>query len=553
MRRTFLVLTLVAVALGFQMCSADAPAPTPPGGSGSGSGSNGNSALQVRLFTNNANPISGLCSTIQAVVTLNGANVPDGTGVIFSTDFGVFQQNGLPVVSVVTSNGTAVTALCSTLVGVSKVKATATVGSNTASATIGISFQPSAQAVPFFAFCNPNNGPNTGGTSLTMTGGRFFGDATTTRVQFTTLGITREGVVQAVTATTLTVLTPAFPEATSPSVPVDIAVTFGTNTGAPITIAVPNCFVYGTSTGGQPTITAVLPSSGSNDGGTRVTIIGSGFVPPVQVFFGPVEAPPPVSVTFNQIVVLAPAAAGAGAPNLNQTVPIRVHEVTSGVDSNTSVTFRFTPQVQIIAFSGVNVQPFNGPFTPITILGQGFEAPVAVSLAGWVATIISVSATEIVVLPGPASPPSCNDLTGPMTVTNVNTGNTGSGQTFTYLVKGVSPFITGVSGSGGGSGSVNVLISGGNFFSIASVTIGGKAASFTVNSLGQISANVQGISSPVCPANVSAGTLVSVGDCDGSWRAGAAVRGAADADPDALISSGNRGPSFLGRPACDHG
>lgn len=508
MRRIFLLLALIAVAVGLQSCAADAPVPTPPGGSGSTT----NGGLQVRLFTNNANPTAGFCSTIQAIATLNGANVPDGTGVIFSADFGTFQQNGLALVSVVTTNGTALTALCSTSVGVAKVKASVTIGSSSASTSIGVSFQPSAQAIPFFAFCNPSNGPNTGGTSLTITGGRFFGDTATTRVQFTTLGITREGVVQSVTGTSLTVLTPAFPEATSPSVPVDIAVTFGTNTGAPITIAAPNCFVFGTASGGQPTVTAVLPSSGSNNGGTRVTIIGSGFLPPVQVFFGAVEAAPPISVTYNQIVVLAPAASGAGAPNLNQTVPIRVHEVNSGIDSNTSVTFRFTPAVQIFSFAGHNVQSIFGPFSPVTIFGQGFEAPVQVSLAGFVATVISVSSTEIAVLPGGANPTGCTDVTGPMTVTNINTGDNASGQTFTYVVKSNGPFINGVSASEA-SGVVTATITGGNFFNITSVLIGGKAAFVSSSSTSTtIIATASGIVRPVCPSGSPGGTSISVGD-----------------------------------------
>ena len=162
---------------------------------------------------------------------------------------------------------------------------------------------------------------------------------------------------------------------------------------------------------------------------------------PVQVFFGPVEAAPPISVTYNQIVVLAPPASGAGAPNLNQTVAVRVHEVNSGVDSNTTVTYRFTPPVQIISFDGFNIQPVSGPFSPVTIFGQGFEAPVKVSLAGFIATVMSVSATEITVLPGGALPTGCADLTGPMTVTNINTGDSASGQTFTYAVKTASPVI----------------------------------------------------------------------------------------------------------------
>jgi hypothetical protein len=505
MRRIFLLLSLIAIAVGFQECAADAPVPTPPGGSGSTT----NSALRVSLFTNNANPTAGFCSTIQAIVTLNGANVPDGTGVFFSTDFGTFQQNGTPLVSVVTTNGTAITALCSTFTGVAKVRASVTIGTNTASTSIGISFQPSAQAVPFFAFCSPSNGPNTGGTSLTITGGRFFGDATTTRVQFTVFGITREGVVQAVTASALTVLTPAFPEAMSPSVPVDIAVIFGTNTGSPITIAAPNCFVYGTASSDQPTITAVLPSTGSNDGGTRVTIIGSGFVPPLQVFFGSVESAPPISITYNQIVVLAPAATPQSG-QFNQNVAIRVHNVTSGKDGSLAGAFTYVTKILITAWTN-NIQPFLGPFTPVTIFGQGFSSPVAVSLAGVAATIISVSSTELVVLPGFPLVTSCSDITGSIRVVSINTGDSDDKGSFTYLVKTLGPVISSVTASQSG-GTVSATINGANFFSIASVTIGGKSASFNVVSSGQITATASGFVSPVCPSGSPSGTLVSVGD-----------------------------------------
>jgi hypothetical protein len=505
MRRIAVALILVALVAGFYACSADAPTPTPPRSNPPG----GLSALQVRLFTNNANPTAGFCSQLQAIVTLNGASVPDGTGVQFSTDFGVFQQNLLPLISVVTQNGSAGTAVCSSAVGVAKVKASVTVGNLTAFATLTISFQPSAQIVPFFSFCSPNFGPNTGGTVLTINGGRFFGDASSTRVTFTTLGITREAIVQAVTATSVTVLTPAFPEAISPSVPVDISITLGTNTGSPIVLAAPNCFVYGTAAGDQPTITAVLPSTGSNDGGTRVTIIGSGFRSPLQVFFGVVEAPPPLSVTFNQILVLAPPATPQSG-QVNQTVTIRVHNVTSGKDGSLASAFTYVTKLLITAISN-NVQPVGGPFVPVTIFGQGFSSPVAVSLAGFGATISSVSSTELVVLPGSVLPTSCNDITGPVVVTNINNGDFASGATFTYLVKAFGPIISSVSSSDIG-GTVTASITGANFSSISGVTLAGKSASFVVNSSGSITATASGILSPVCPAGSPGGTLISVGD-----------------------------------------
>ena len=147
--------------------------------------------------------MAGTCTAIQAIVTLNGVLVSDGTGVSFTTDLATssFQQNGLPLISVVTSNGAAVTALCSTAAGLANVRATATVGTNTGSATISIAFQPTPLVAPFFSFCSPSFGPSTGGTVLTINGGRFTGDASTTRATFTAAGVTREALVSNVTAT----------------------------------------------------------------------------------------------------------------------------------------------------------------------------------------------------------------------------------------------------------------------------------------------------------------------------------------------------------------
>ena len=70
MRRIAVLLLFVALVAGFYACSADAPNPTGPKGGG------GSNALQISLFTNNANPTAGLCSTVQAVVTFNGASGP---------------------------------------------------------------------------------------------------------------------------------------------------------------------------------------------------------------------------------------------------------------------------------------------------------------------------------------------------------------------------------------------------------------------------------------------------------------------------------------------
>jgi hypothetical protein len=425
MRRIAIALTLVVAALGLKACAADAPsAPRPqPGG--------GTSALQIQLFTNDANPKAGTCTLIEAIVTLNGNPVPDGTGVNFSSDFGTFSQSGLPLVSVVTQSGTAVTALCGPGAGTAKVKATATIAGNTGSANLTVVFQSSNSTLPFVASCSPSFGPKEGGTTLTLNGGRFFGSPSTTRVQFTVNGVTKDAIVQTVTANQVVVQTPGFPEFQSPQLLAAITLTFGTNQPQPVVLSLPSCFAFGTADSGTPTISSILPASGTNEGNTRVTIVGSGFSSSgVQVFFGNVEATV-VSVAFNQIVVLSPPATGANG-NLNGTILVTVKNIASGATSG-GVNFTYTEPIIITAFSN-NVQPLGGPFTPMTIFGRGFQAPVAVSLAGFGAFVQSVTATELVVVPGPAVADSCTNVTGEISVTNINTGSSGSGGSFTYQV-----------------------------------------------------------------------------------------------------------------------
>jgi uncharacterized repeat protein (TIGR01451 family) len=508
MRRIALILlgaALVGAASWF--CSSDAPAPTPPGGGGGGGLTT--SALQIRLFTSNANPVAGSCTLIEAVVTLNGASVPDGTGVSFTTDLptSFFSQNGLSVISVVTQGGTATTALCSSGVGFATVRASATVGPNTASATILIAFQASPLSAPFFTFCSPSFGPSTGGTTLTINGGRFTGTPATTRVTFTAAGVSREALVTSVTATSVTVITPAFPEAASPSVPVNITLTFGTNTATPVSVSLPNCFAFGTTAAGNPKITAVLPSSGSNEGNTRVTIIGSGFVFPVQVFFGPAEAQV-LSVSFNQIIVLTPPASGAGLPNLNKTVDVRVHEVNSGLEDTLTGGFRFVVPLQLTAIDN-NQQRVDQPFTPVTIHGQGFLSPVAVTLAGIPANPISVSATELLVLPGTPFLTACTDLSGPVIVTNIDSGDTQSGLSFIYLVAQTKPVITSVSPSSGPPGTT-VTITGSNLGNITNVTFGTQSAPILSVSPTQVVVTAPRQDTTVVCSGTATGTSVDV-------------------------------------------
>ncbi len=433
MRRIAIALILAAAVVGIHACAADSPtAPKPGAGGGVTS-----SAVSVQLVASDANPKAGTCTLIQAIVTLNGNPVPDGTTVNFSTDFGTFGQNSLPLISIVTTNGSAVTALCGPGAGSAKVKGTATVQGKTNSGTVTINFQPDAGTLPVVSFCNPSFGPKEGGTVLTLNGLRFFGSPSTTRVVFTVNGVSKDGIVTGVTPTAVTVQTPGFPEVAAPNAPAAISLILGTNQPVPVTLSLPSCFTYGSAESGTPTVTALLPSSGAKAGNTRVTIVGSGFSTTggVQVFFGSVEATV-VSVSFNQVVVLSPAAP-FGSTDLS--VGVTVKNIASGIVSNADVLYSYTPDMHITAISNAT-QRTDQPFTPVTIYGTGFQSPVSVTLAGIQATVMSVAATEIQVMPG--TPQGCGTgATGPVVVINITSGETAtspSGVVFTYTGVGMT-------------------------------------------------------------------------------------------------------------------
>jgi hypothetical protein len=250
-----------------------------------------------------------------------------------------------------------------------------------------------------------------------------------------------------------------------------------------------------------------------------VTIIGSGFsTGGVQVFFGTVEATV-VSVSFNQVVVLSPPAFGAGAGNLNQSVAVTVKNISNGVVSNNNVLFTYTPKVQITAYSN-NVQSSTGPFVPVTIYGQGFQAPVAVTLAGVGALVQSVAATEIVVVPGTPLVGGCADLNGDIVVVNIDTGDSATAtKAFTYLVP--KPTITGVTPGNScptgapcpnnGTGGISVAIDGVNLpgsVASASVKFASQTAFVTSASTGEIvvTAPVTSAAAPTCSGGNPAGT-----------------------------------------------
>jgi len=199
-----------------------------------------------------------------------------------------------------------------------------------------------------------------------------------------------------------------------------------------------------------PQIFALTPNAGPFEGGTRVTISGTGFLAPVQVLFDDIQAQV-VSTTYTEIVCISPSITPT-APQTVVTAQVTVTDISNGKVSN-GMGFRYGVTMFISSFS-----PMEGPAdtpTTVTIFGQGFVAPVSVEIAGisvpqW--DVLSVAGTEILARtkPIPESARTCGDTGGAITVINIGS-NTKATSTQSFTYRAIRPLITSVQIDGGGN------------------------------------------------------------------------------------------------------
>jgi len=414
--------------------------------------------------------VSGSTITVTVRSADSGAPPPDGTPVKLTTTLGEFgnQGSGLQTLTLQLVGGRAQTVLFpGSAAGTAAIQAQLQLAgaSGSGAATVAIN-----QATTFFVgSISPSVGSPKGGDQVTITGGGFVSPV---RVTFNAAAAT----VLSVTPTRIVAVVPSSTAAgvsvgVGQSVPVTVSVTINVNQAGTATDSLNNGFTY--SFGGtveQPQIFSISPATGANSGGTRVTIVGTGFSSPVQVFFeggnGPsgkvaLEASV-VSVTATQIVVLSPPAQGFGNDLQNSAIDIRVKNLNTGFETTAVGAFRYGSQVLITSF-GPGQLLYNDTTTLITIQGQGFEAPVAASIANVAARVVSVSGTEVVVQSPGVLVTSCANVTGPVSVVNINTGNSASSTAqFIYLVPKTS--ITSIQPtSGPQGGGTPVTVSGSGF------------------------------------------------------------------------------------------
>ncbi|HVS16820.1 MAG TPA: IPT/TIG domain-containing protein [Thermoanaerobaculia bacterium] len=473
-------------------CSTDSPTeprqnPQPPGGQPPSSGA---FTITLGLSANQQSVGSPDPITITVTVrqTSNNQPPPNGTTVELRTTLGSFnapgsgQQTGF----VELLNGTAqVLLFAGDVAGTAQV--TARLQDSIAQASVSF-----VGSVTFFLqSLTPTIGSPNGGETVRITGGGFREPARVTFGGF-------PAQVLSVTNDTIRVRTPAIDLPVGGSQRVSVTVTIGLNTEFEQTDTLANAFTY--TRGGssnQPVIFSVTPNSGPNEGGTRVVIEGDGFQTPVQVLFGQGSSPATFSgieavvesVTSTRIVALTPTATGFGQDNQNSEVAILVRNRNSGEATIQSNAFRYGVSVLI-----TSVGPASGPYTGgqlVTVFGQGFDEPVAVSLAGFAQQIVSVTGTEILVRTVAIDPSSCADVSGPSSVTNIETGDTAQGPEFTYRVEAFTPRITGINPNRGDGGEL-VTITGSNFTSTVEVLFEiGDGFNGTIQSVGATSLTVR--------------------------------------------------------------
>ncbi|MGX0962453.1 hypothetical protein AB7M63_002902 [Bradyrhizobium japonicum] len=375
-------------------------------------------------------------------VTITGTNFIGATAVTF----GATAAAGFTV-----NSATQITA--TSPAGTSTVDVRVTTAGGTSATSAADQFTYIA-APPTVTSISPTSGPQTGGTTVIITGTNLSG---ATAVTFGATAATGFAVNSATQIT-----------ATSPAGTGTVDITVTTVGGTSATSAADQ-FTYVPA----PTVTSISPTSGPGAGGTTVTITGTNLTGATAVVFGATAATGFTVNSATQITATSPAG--------TSTIDIRV--TTAGGTSATSAADQFT---YIAAPTVTSISPTTGPAaggTSVTITGTNFTGVTAVSFGGTAAAGFTFnSATSIT-----ATSPAGTGAVDVRVTTPGGTSATSAADQFTYAG---APSVTSISPTGGPlAGGTIVTITGANLSGATAVTFGATAAAgFTVNSATQITA-----------------------------------------------------------------
>ncbi|GLY26996.1 IPT/TIG domain-containing protein [Kineosporia sp. NBRC 101731] len=388
--------------------------------------------VAITSVSPNSGPIAGNDTvTVQGLfVTLTGTTVKFGannatvvgtptlTSITVTTPPG--DAPGVVPVTVTTAGGTSLVSLDSTY---TYVAATPTIGNLT-----------------------PDNGPATGGTTVTVNGTNFTSSSV---AYWGTTALTTEYV--------------------SPTV---LRVTTPPGSAGPIAVTVKTGSVTSTSTNFTynpvPTTTGISPITGPVSGGTEVTVTGSNFDLITSVQVGTKTVNPKGSSTASSLKFDSPSN-DAGAYTVTLSGP--------GGTSLTAGTFVYTPNPA----GPATVVPSSGPLpggNQVTITGTGFSSLLALTVGANVITNYTVTGDTQITFTMPAGL-----TTGTVPIIIATAGGI---VTLNYSYVAFDANITGVAPiSGPVTGGTVVTITGTGFTGATGIRFGGTAGTaFSVNGAG---------------------------------------------------------------------
>jgi hypothetical protein len=296
-------------------------------------------------------------------VTITGTGFTGATNVTFgttaATSFTVFNDSSITATSPAGPAGTVDVTVTTT-------------GGTSAMSTAD---QYTYTAIPAVAGISPTAGPQTAGTSVTITGSCFAG---VTNVTFGTTPATSFTVNNAIS------ITATAPAHAAGTVNVLVTTPFGTSAIVPA-----DQFTYED----PPTVTKVNLNTGPLGGGTSVTITGTNLIGATQVYFGGIPAASYVINGATQITATTPGN-GAGTVNIVVTTPVG----TSATVPADQYTYEGPPSVTKLS---PNTGPLGGG-TSVTITGTNLLGATQVYFGGTPATSCTVISATTITAKSPA-------------------------------------------------------------------------------------------------------------------------------------------------------
>jgi hypothetical protein len=300
---------------------------------------------------------------------------------------------------------------------------------------------------PTITKLKPNNGPETGGTIVTITGTKFSG---ATAVEFGSVG-----------ATSFTVKSDSSIVAVSPAGTATVDVTVSTPSATSST-TLADQFTYLP----PPTVTGVSPSSGPRAGGTSVSVTGTNFTGATTVKFGSANAKSFTVNSESSITAVSPAET-AGTVDVTVTTP--------GGASAASAADQFT-YLPLPTVTGVS--PKEGSVTggtSVTITGTNFGGATAVAFGSVSGTSFTVNSESSITAVSPAETAGTVNLT----VTTPNgTSAISTADRFKFV-----PTITGLSPNTGSTGGGTIVTVTGTGFAVGTTATVFKFGTTTAGSV----------------------------------------------------------------------